>query len=231
MSPPVTLQAAIAALNAWLRARGIDPDAPLPETDPTDRAEQARLALDYADAHIPARYADAVADDGAIAAWADQIIAGTLADSADHVIAAVRKGPSLLIVGPTGVGKTHQAYGALRRIAAAGVRAKWVAVSAADLYARLRPRHGVDAEAEFRLFADAPLLLVDDLGAAKYSEWVEEVTGRLVNWRYERLFPTIITSNVPPKELGEALGERVASRLAEMTDRVTLTGHDRRRSR
>src|SRR5690606_7391206 len=101
---------------------------------------------------------------------------------------------------------------------------------AADLYARLRPRHGIDSETEFRAIADAPLLMVDDLGAAKTSEWVEEVNYRLINWRYDRVLPTVFTSNVLPKELKVALGERVASRLVEMADRVTLKGEDRRRT-
>ena len=43
---------------------------------------------------------------------------------------------------------------------------------------------------------------VDDLGAAKPSEWTEEINYRLVNHRYEHMLPTIFTSNVPARELG-----------------------------
>ena len=92
----------------------------------------------------------------------------------------------------------------------------------------MRPRHGVDSETEFRAAADAGLLVLDDLGVSKNSEWVEEVNYRLVNHRYENTLPTLFTSNVRPRDLAEALGERVASRLTEMTGRVILKGADRR---
>lgn len=80
------------------------------------------------------------------------------------------------------------------------------------------------------MLARCPLLLLDDLGAAKTSEWTEELTYRLINHRYEHMLPTLITTNLPTAELRTALGDRVASRLAEMTERVILTGPDRRRT-
>lgn len=230
MTDPKPLRADLA--EVFLR-QGVDPETvqaePDHDDDPFGKAEQTRLAMEYADKNIPARYAGAVADDSAVIGWVQRVTDKCVADSAMRVTIWVHSGPSLLILGPTGVGKTHQAFGALRLLATTGIRAKWQAVTAADLYARLRPRHGVDSETEFRLLADAQLLLVDDLGAAKTSEWVEEVNYRLVNWRYERVLPTLFTSNVPPKELSSSLGERVASRLVEMTDRVVLQGSDRRR--
>lgn len=230
MTEPKPLRADLAEI---FRRQGIDPEVPAPATayddDPFGKAEQTRLAMEYADKHIPARYAGAVADDTAVVGWVQRVMDQCIADSVMRVTSWVHSGPSLLILGPTGVGKTHQAFGALRLLATTGIRTKWQAVTAADLYARLRPRHGVDSETEFRLLADAQTLLVDDLGAAKTSEWVEEVNYRLVNWRYERVLPTLFTSNVPPKELANSLGERVASRLVEMTDRVVLQGSDRRR--
>lgn len=216
------------------RRRGVDADsaADIPETedDPYARQELIRLAGEYADKHIPARYADAVADDTAVIDWLRRLLDQAVTDSVMRVQVSVKTGPSLLILGPTGVGKTHQAFGVLRLLSQTGVRCAWKSIAAADLYAKLRPRHGVDSETEFRAVADAPLLLVDDLGAAKTSEWVEEVNYRLVNWRYERVLPTLFTSNVPPRELAGSLGERVASRLIEMAERVVLQGSDRRRA-
>lgn len=75
------------------------------------------------------------------------------------------------------------------------------------------------------------MLLLDDLGAAKTSEWTAELTYRLINHRYEHLRPTLITTNLPTADLRTTLGDRIASRLAEMTQRVILTGPDRRRHR
>lgn len=128
-----------------------------------------------------------------------------------------------------GTGKTHQAYGAVRSLLTAGVRLRWEAATTADLYARLRPRAGHDAERDLATLSTCPLLILDDLGAAKQSEWTEEITYRLINRRYTDLLPTLLTTNLPTAALRDAVGDRVASRLAEMTTTVVLTGADRRR--
>ncbi|MTE20175.1 ATP-binding protein [Streptomyces sp. TRM43335] len=210
-------------LNAILTARGIDPAAPLEEP-----ADEPVTALELADARIPARYRRALADHPRITAWADTIT--RTGRPGPGGAPGIAEGPSLLIAGPTGTGKTHQAYGAIRTLLTAGVRLRWEAITAADLYARLRPRSGHDGERDLHALARCPLLLLDDLGAAKASDWTEELTYRLINHRYEHLRPTLITTNLPTTELRTALGDRVASRLAEMTDRVILTGSDRRRT-
>ena len=134
----------------------------------------------------------------------------------------------LLLAGVVGVGKTHQACGALRALLTSGVRCRGVLVTAADLYAEMRPRHGVDSEAVFREYADAGVLELDDLGAAKGSEWTEEINYRLINHRYQRNLPTLVTTNRKPSELRDVFGARVMSRLAEMSRTVVLTGGDRR---
>lgn len=160
-----------------------------------------------------------------VALWTKRLVAFAVRRKVPNVLV----GPSLLLLGPVGTGKTYQAYGAVRLIVQSGAYCQWRFTTAADLYAQLRPRSGVDSEAVFREFADVKLLVLDDLGAAKSSEWVEEINYRLVNHRYEHELPTLITSNVSPRHLTEYLGERVASRLAEMTTRVVLDGSDRRR--
>jgi DNA replication protein DnaC len=211
-------------------------DAFLPETglslldlintdyEPVDRAVAERVEATMA--KIPARYAGALCTEPDIRSWLTLILQQAVKDR--RAVASITRGPSVLLLGPTGTGKTFQAYGVIRGIASCGVRARWVSISAADLYARMRPRHGVDSETEFRAAADAGLLVLDDLGVSKNSEWVEEVNYRLVNHRYENTLPTLFTSNVRPRDLAEALGERVASRLTEMTGRVILKGADRR---
>lgn len=136
--------------------------------------------------------------------------------------------PSLLIVGPTGTGKTWQAYGALRLVVCTPEAPTWAATTFADFTAALRPS-GKDPEGAMDTYRRADVLLLDDLGAAKSSEWVEETTYRLLNHRYEALLPTIFTTNLPLAALREGLGDRLASRLVEICDRVVLDGPDRRR--
>lgn len=72
------------------------------------------------------------------------------------------------------------------------------------------------------------LLFLDDLGAEKVTDWVEEVIYLTVNTRYERNTPLIITSNLPLSGIAERVGDRVASRIKEMCHIVKLEGQDRR---
>lgn len=177
---------------------------------------------------VPVHFRFAAVTDPSVAEWVRRVIWDAV-ESSGLISVSVTHGPSLLLLGPTGTGKTRESYGAIRALGESGVSVSWVITTAADMYARLRPRHRVDSEEEFERYQKARVLVLDDLGAAKGSEFTEETNYRLINYRYEREMPTIVTSNIPPKELAAALGERVASRLTEMAQRVVLKGDDRRR--
>lgn len=215
-------------LSEILAARHINIDLVNEDTgDPQNWASIIRRSVERNAETIPQRYRNAVAQTPELRTWVDALVA-----QAHHrVVRTVTRGPSLLLLGPTGVGKTYETYGALRDLAVTGVACEWITTTAPDLYAALRPRHQVDHETEFRRYANADLLVLDDIGAAKGSEWTEEINYRIINHRYEAERPMLITSNVPTGQLGAALGDRVASRLTEMCQRVVLTGTDRRRSR
>ncbi|MFD4553543.1 ATP-binding protein [Streptomyces sp. NPDC058469] len=209
-----------------LAARNIDPAA---VTDLVDEPEPYS-PLDALLAGMPPRYRAAVADHPQVLAWAREVAEAAVAPSRG-ARRQVTTGPSLLMAGVVGAGKTHQAYGAVRRLVQSGVGVRWRATTAADLYADLRPRPGADSERELAAVSRCPLLIIDDLGAAKASEWVEEVTYRLINRRYNHMLPTLITTNLAIKDLRAYLGDRVTSRLAQMTTRVEFEPVDRRRLR
>ncbi|NBE51657.1 ATP-binding protein [Streptomyces boluensis] len=184
--------------------------------------------LDALLAGTPPRYQSAVTDHPQVLAWAREVVEAAVAPSRG-ARRQVTTGPSLLMAGVVGAGKTYQAYGAVRRLVQSGVGVRWRATTAADLYAELRPRPGADSERELAAVSRCPLLIIDDLGAAKSSEWVEEVTYRLINRRYNYELPTLITTNLAIKDLRSYLGDRVTSRLAQMTTRVEFEPVDRRR--
>lgn len=192
----------------------------LAEGGPALAAYLAEQEDQRCDRMFPPRYRIALVSHPDVAQWVDQFRT------------APANVPSLLINGPTGTGKTYQAHAALRAAVTAGQRPRvdWRITTAPDLYALLRPRQGVDSESEMQRWRTCGLLLLDDLGAAKGTEWTEEVTYRLIDHRYTHCLPTIFTSNVPTNSLRDQLGDRVASRLSEMCTRVTLTGSDRRRA-
>ncbi|MEU1776730.1 ATP-binding protein [Streptomyces sp. NPDC019922] len=207
-----------------LAARNIDPAAELPdEPEPFS-------PLDALSAGMPPRYRAAIADHPQVLAWVRDVAEAAVAPSRGARRQVVT-GPSLLMAGVVGAGKTHQAYGAVRLLVQGGIGVRWRATTAADLYADLRPRPGVDSERELAAVSRCPLLIIDDLGAAKASDWTEEITYRLINRRYNYELPTLITTNLRISDLRAYLGDRVASRLAQMTTRVEFEAVDRRRYR
>jgi DNA replication protein DnaC len=228
-------------MRAKVAALGLDPDAPLPpdRPEPVPAVEAAQLRIPYA-------YRGAVAGRPEVAAWVRTVVASSVAPHDDGLNPQfgttgrrkIAHGPSLLLWGATGTGKTYQAYGAIRALTAAGCGVRWQATTAADLYAQMRPRPGLDPEYQLRRIVRIPLLLLDDLGAAKGSEWTEELTFRLLNWRCEHQLPTLITSNLPPVRtdatdprqpvLRDKVGDRVLSRLSGMCTAVHFDGPDRR---
>lgn len=216
-------------LTGWepiLDKHGVTPEKINDDTgDPNDFGAVTRRAIEHANQNVPYIYRHALVDDPQVLAWADTL----LAEASGRIVPSISHGASLLLLGVTGVGKTYQAFGALRYMTPTGVKVPWTAVSSVDLYGALRYRNGVDSEAEFWKYAKAPVLFVDDLGAErKPTEFVEEVNFRLVNHRYQNQLPTLFTSNVLPKDLAGRVGDRVASRITEMCNRVVIKGADRR---
>jgi DNA replication protein DnaC len=201
--------------------------------DVRDRLEAVGAAYAACTDRFPTRYQTAgvedILDQADVLAWVDEFRTDP------------RTARSLLLLGSTGTGKTHTAYAALRQAVSAATMSRayvyrtprWKALTHADLIASLRPRAAKDhdAEAELGKLLETDLLFVDDLGAIKATEWVEEMTYRLINGRYEAMRPNIVTSNLPLAELKDAIGDRIASRLAQDSVRVVLTGSDRRRQR
>lgn len=64
------------------------------------------------------------------------------------------------------------------------------------------------------------LLIIDDIGAEKASEWVQEVIFRIVDARYRRKKPILATSNLEPKLLSDRIGARAYDRLVEMSQPI-----------
>lgn len=82
------------------------------------------------------------------------------------------------------------------------------------------------------------LLVLDDLGAEKVSDWTRETLTLVISERYDNGRVTIITSNfalgalaarlTPPGDEDDPVGQRIASRIAESCVRVEVEGPDRR---
>lgn len=139
------------------------------------------------------------------------------------------KVPGLLLKGNCGTGKTHLAAAILRETAEQGIPGMFVVVP--DLLAKMKASFSTkDGKAGELIEAakNAPLLVLDDLGAEDPKPWVVELVYVLINHRYEHMLPTIITTNYDGRKISEVFGTRVSSRLAEMTIPVNIRAEDYR---
>lgn len=141
--------------------------------------------------------------------------------------------PGLLLAGAWGTGKTHLA-------AATAIALVDVLGNAASRHLRFEvtPKLLAETRASYkREDSEDPLaaamaiqiLILDDVGAEKITEWVREQLFLLVNERYNYQRPTLVTTNCSMEELEDRIGQASVSRIMEMCQGVALEGEDWRK--
>ncbi len=156
------------------------------------------------------------------------------------------EGLGLLFCGDNGVGKTHLAVAVLREL----VSAKQVRGQFWDFHELIREiKSSYDPETKttelqvLEPVVEVDVLLLDDLGAWKMTDWMNDTLFYILNSRYMGKRPTLITTNYQDVTREEALaadslrrreflveriGQRVRSRLMEMCATIKMNGPDRR---
>ena len=144
----------------------------------------------------------------------------------------------MVLVGKPGSGKTHLAVGVLRGIVDSYAasdstfslfRSRFVVVP--ELLDTLRERIGDPTVRDpLPALMEAPMIVLDDLGREKPSEWVTDRLYVLVNRRYNAKLPTIVTTNYPLSELAARGYDAMISRLRDGATVVSMLAGDYRRA-
>lgn len=134
------------------------------------------------------------------------------------------KGSGILFQGAPGLGKTHLAAAIANRIVGT-VPILFHSVPEMLSLLRCQVAGGQDI---LGLAKRVRVLILDDIGAEKPSEWVHDVQFGIINHRYNHRLPTILTTNCSIEQLEQRVGERISSRIVEMSQCVKLNGEDQR---
>jgi DNA replication protein DnaC len=150
-------------------------------------------------------------------------------------------GRGLLLVGPVGVGKTHLAVALLQELIQR-YQVHGLFYQFGALLRRIQDSYNpVSKNSELTVLApvfDADVLVLDELGASKPTDWVRDTMMQIINTRYNDKRLTIFTTNYSDarkndKDSGEILEDRIGvalrSRLYEMCKTVVIDGEDYRK--
>jgi len=153
--------------------------------------------------------------------------------------------PGLLFIGEPGAGKTHLAVGVMKQLLEKGHECLFFDYQ--NLLDRIRSGYnaasGASDKEAYRAALDAPVLLLDDLGAHRVTEWVEDTVTSIITYRCNHRKPLIATTNLPDhdatgkeieytgaggtavykKTLVEMIGTRARSRLFEMCKVIKMS--------
>jgi DNA replication protein DnaC len=133
----------------------------------------------------------------------------------------------LYIYGACGTGKTHSLYAIRKNCIAGDVNSR--IINTVELLRLFKLDFNDKHEHNFEDYLEYKgILFIDDIGAEKNSEFVDETLYHLINVRYEKMIPTCFTSNLSLKELAEKNGDRLVSRIAGMCEIIKLEGNDKR---
>ena len=161
----------------------------------------------------------------------------SLGEYREAVVDMVEEGKGLYIWGKsTGSGKTSWACKIMshyfRKIAfKSGLENEGLYIFLPTFLEDLRDNYdNKDPEFEqvLSMVKGCKLLIIDDIGAERVTEWVRERMVSIINTRVSNNLATIYTSNLSPEELKSELGDRISSRVLGSSQVIEITGGDRR---
>jgi DNA replication protein DnaC len=142
------------------------------------------------------------------------------------------EGKGLTLVGSPQMGKTHLVVAVLKTVYR-NKRIRGFFFDTKDLFYRLQSYANTDKYHRFmNLLLNAPLLVLDDLGSERLSDWRIETLSHIISHRYNFLKSTLITTNYPllrqrEDEVARAMEERlspaIVGKIHQMTEIIYLS--------
>lgn len=145
---------------------------------------------------------------------------------------AIDTGKGLILQGKVGTGKTTLAIAILRMAVQSGIRCLFVNnISLNDKLLNLLNSDRKELANYDTLLRTVPLLVIDDFGAESdrnNHSWIVEKMESIIGERYDRMLPTIITTNLTKDDIKKRYNERIYDRLRDTCELVTFRGQSLR---
>ncbi len=190
-------------------------------------------------AGIPAKYSNILQTDADFQHKNNKSLQGALKYAKEEFVNRYPTKRGFLLMGKAGLGKTHLAIGAISELTLdKGVRC--IFKDFFHLLSELKAAYsqGIPEHEVLLPLIETEVLVIDELGKGKSSDWELNILDQLISKRYNASKTTLITTNYVTKEfatkedpeiLEDRVGPRIASRLHEMCEFIHIEGQDHRK--
>lgn len=150
----------------------------------------------------------------------------------DIIKEQIRNSDGIYFYGQSGVGKTHMVCAIAKNLIKNNIKVMFLNTGTFLDQIREDFNNKFAGQSEGGIFKEVMdfngVLIFDDIGAETVNDWVRERLYLIINKKYEDMLPIIFTSNCDREILSARLGDRITSRISEMSIIIKIDGEDLR---